>query len=96
MAKALKLTDQTLLTAKPDIIDSEIDDEIVMMNIDTGAYFGLDDIASIIWQKMKEPIQYGDLIDSLTAEYEVERQQCIDDLQPLLQQMQSEGLITAS
>ena len=60
------IKDNSMLQSNPEIIDSEIDDETVMMNIDTGAYFGLDSIASTIWQKLEEPLEYAALIDQLS------------------------------
>ena len=94
MAKQKKIEDHSILQVNAEIIDSEIDDETVMMDVETGAYYGLDSIASVIWKKIKEPTKYYDLIESLVADYEVERQQCNDDVMPLLEQMLESNLIT--
>lgn len=70
-----------------EVIDSNIDDEVVAMNVDTGAYYGLDPIASVIWEVLSEPHTIDELVDKLTEKYDVAPEQCKDDSMPLIEQM---------
>ena len=56
-----------------DVLDTDIDNETVMMDIDQGRYFGLNKTGTRIWALLAEPIVIGDLCDQLTAEFNVPR-----------------------
>lgn len=77
----------------PDIIDSPIDDEVVMMDVDKGAYFGLDSVGSQIWEELAEPHSLDALAEKLTQTYEVSVEQCKQDIAPLLEQMVESNLL---
>ena len=70
-------------------LETEIENETVMMHIETGSYFGLNPTGSRIWALLAEPIVIGDLCDRITEEFEVSRELCelqvVDFLQCLLE-----------
>ena len=96
MTKSSSISNESLLQANLDIIDSEIDDELVMMNVDTGGYFGLNPVATQVWAQLKEPKSLDALIQVLQQEYEVDTEQCRSDVLPLLEQMRDAGLLQVS
>ena len=96
MSSNLRINNESLLQVNPDIIDSEIDDEMVMMNIDTGDYFGLNTVASQVWMRLKEPKRLDTLIQILQDEYDVASEQCIADVMPLLEKMHEAKLLQIS
>src|SRR5260370_1439590 len=63
------IADITLIARSASVLAAEVDGEIVMMSIEHGRYFGLDDIASAIWKRIDPPCPFGDLIDRLAAEW---------------------------
>lgn len=63
-------------TQNTDIIGSPIDDEMVMMDVDKGSYFGLNSMGSEIWNLIEEPKTIKQLVDALIDEYEVSRDEC--------------------
>jgi hypothetical protein len=69
------------------IVQSKIDDETVMMDTDSGFYFGLNAVASVIWELLKEEHTLEQLVDKLMMEYTVSREQCLRETTQLLQQM---------
>jgi hypothetical protein len=75
------------------MITANIDTELVMMDADRGAYFGLDEIGTRIWNMLAEPQSLVQLCDKLVEEYEVERATCEQDVSQLLSQMQAQNLI---
>jgi hypothetical protein len=70
--------DTTIIKAKQlikrssDILASEVDGEIVMMSIEHGKYFGLDDVGSEIWKRLENEISFGKLCDDLAKDYDVD------------------------
>ncbi len=75
----MKLTNETILQRNPEIISSKIDDEVVMMSIEEGKYFGLDPIGSIIWELLEQPQSLADIIPQLQKDFDVEEDQCQED-----------------
>lgn len=59
-----------------ELLSSEIDGETIMMSIDNGKYYGLNTVASRIWEILKEEPLFSEIIDLLTTEYDIERTQC--------------------
>lgn len=78
---------------KPGILAADMDGETVMMDADTGKYYKLSEIGGRIWTLTKEPISREELIRALTDEYDVDRDQCEEDIAPFMEQMIQNGLI---
>jgi hypothetical protein len=41
----------------PDIVAADMDGETVMMSIEAGEYFGLNDVGTFLWEFMAEPVR---------------------------------------
>jgi hypothetical protein len=76
-----------------EIIQSKIGDEVVMLDMDSGYYFGLNSVASVIWALMENEISFDLLIDALMTKFEVERSVCESDTQELIDQMLEKKII---
>ena len=91
----MKLTTDTILARNPEIISSKIDDEVVMMSIEEGKYFGLDPIGSIIWELLEEPASLGQLVPLLLEQFDVPKDQCEKDCMSfILDMLEKKTLIT--
>ena len=55
------VADATRIARSPSVLAAEVDGEIVMMSIEQGLYFGLDDIGSDIWKRIDPPCLFADL-----------------------------------
>ncbi len=64
------LTDRVV--ANGDLLSTEIDGETVMMNMDSGQYYALNDVGSRIWQELANPVEVDGLCRRLEAEYDAE------------------------
>ena len=49
------ISEETLIRRTASVLTAEIDKQIVMMDIESGRYLGLDDIGSVIWQRLESP-----------------------------------------
>ena len=76
-----------------DVLDTEIDDQTVMMDIEQGSYFGLNETGTRIWALLAEPILIGDLCDRLMEEFEVPREQCEQQVVGFLGHLMERGLL---
>jgi hypothetical protein len=64
-----------------------------MMDARSGRYVGLDDIGSVIWQRLETPCTFGQLVDGLVADYEAERAVIAADVRALLADMAAHGVV---
>jgi hypothetical protein len=75
------------------IIQSKIGEEVVMMDMDSGYYFGLNSVASSIWHKLSVEISLQDLVEKLFQEFKVDKQTCESDTLELLKDMLERNII---
>ena len=83
----------TTVQASDDVVVSQLDDEIVMMSIEKGAYYGLDEIGSRVWELLAAPRTVSEICDTLVQEYDVARAQCEQDMQEWFTELAGEDLI---
>lgn len=76
-----------------DVFHSEIKDEIVILNLKSGIYFGLDPIGTTIWSLLTQSKTVAEICSFLIKEYEVFSEECDRDLQELLQELTAANLI---
>ena len=75
------------------LVTADMDEDLVMMSLATNNYYSLDPIGKRIWMLLEEPIQVAELCNRLTAEFEVESSQCLEDLLGFLNDLKNEGLL---
>ena len=74
-------------------IISDMDGEKVMLSIKNGKYYNLGTIGGDIWDQIKEPKSIQALINSLMDIYEVEEEECKDQVLSFLDKLLEENLI---
>jgi len=86
--------DKIRLYRKLDKISTELEDETIILDMDSGVYNGLDSVGTAIWRLLKHEIFFADLRQALMDEYDVEKNVCETDILSFLQKLASNGLIT--
>ena len=93
IAEPASLTLDTVITHGDDQVFTIVDGEAVLMSVETGKYFKLDDIGTRIWALIEAPTAVGALCDQLTQEFSVERAACEADVLALLDRLLRNQLI---
>jgi hypothetical protein len=88
-----RLTLECVVQRDQDVIAAEADQDIVMVSIAKGLYYAVSDIARDIWEAVDRPKKISDLINDLTATYNVDRRVCEEQTLSLLEDLYSEGLL---
>lgn len=83
----------TVLRRTDDHVSAPLAEWLVMMDIDAGKYYMLDDIASVIWTRLAEPTSVTDLVASLCSRYDVPPSRCEAEVLPLLTKLHEKGLV---
>jgi len=87
------IADATVISRSPSVLTAEVEGELVMMSIEQGRYFGLDDIGSDIWRRIEPPCSFCALIDRLAADYDADRATIAADVQALLGRMAAHDVV---
>ncbi len=93
MSDTATITLDTTIKRAELIVSSELVDETVMMNVEKGVYYGLDDIETKLWQIIETPTSVSVLCDSLLSNYDVAREQGETDVLTFLNELHAEGII---
>lgn len=83
----------TLVEQNSSIDAADLNGEKVMMNLDLGQYFALNEVGSRIWEIMNEPISVNDIISKLLDEYSVDSETCKNTVLKFLESMNDAELI---
>jgi hypothetical protein len=71
-----------------------VDGEAVILNLDSGIYFGLDSVGTRMWELLAEHGSTESAITPLLAAYDVEEKQLREDLDALARKLAEHGLVT--
>lgn len=71
----------------------EIDGETLIINAETGYYFSLDGVGTLIWSMLADGVDEPDMVARIVSEYEVEESTARDDLQALVDALAGEELV---
>lgn len=83
----------SVVAQSPDQVSAEVDNEVVMMSVEKGLYYGLDEVASHIWRALAEPQTPRALCAALVQEFDVESDECEKDVLELLEELAKQDLI---
>ena len=86
------LAASTAIVRAPDQVSGDIEGRVVLLSIQNGEYYDLNEIGSRIWQLIEKPITIGALVDRLVEEFEVERPRCEAETLNFLQALLKDNL----
>jgi hypothetical protein len=87
--------DNIVVSIADDQVSSELAGEAVILNLETGKYYGLNSVGARIWNLLQEEKSLGEIRDTILAEYDVEAEQCEQDILELLQKLSDHDLLKA-
>lgn len=93
MSKQPAMVLDSIVARADGVVSSVLDGEVIMMSIDQGKYYGLDAIASEIWEILETPCSIRSLCDQLLPLYNVGREQGERDVLGFCQQAREQGII---
>ena len=88
------ITLESVIHRSSEVMASHIDEDLVMMNIDRGQYYALDEIGADIWARLEQPTQVQDLCQQLQRQYSVNPVTCEADVLALLNDMYENDLLS--
>ena len=87
------ITADTVIVQDNEPVAATVDQEVVMLSVRAGAYFGLNGVGSEIWNMDSKPCRVGDVLDALAQVYDVDAENLNRDVIPYLQALLDRGLL---
>ena len=87
------LTVTSIIERDPEVIAAEADQDLIMVSIASGYYYGISNVAREIWDAIESPKRISDLIQDLTTTYNIDRTSCEDQTLSFLESLLKEGLV---
>lgn len=75
---------------------SEKNDEIVILNMESGMFFGLQDVSYDVWKIMEEHRDVASIVNEIVQIYDVARKEAEIDISNIINEMKENGLVIES
>ncbi len=82
-----------LYAAVPGLASADLDGEVVLLDVSSGRYFGLNGVAARIFNLVTEPRTLAEVVDVLVAEYEADRSLLHADAETFLDELVRRDLV---
>ena len=83
----------TRLRIPSQVISRLVDDETVVLDLESGMYFGLDGVGKRIWESLAEGRRLGEIVTIIVGEYEVDESQAQQDVLSFAHELVERGLL---
>lgn len=93
MSSESALNLQSTVVRSPDQVSGDLDGKVVLLSIENGEYYNMNEVGSRIWALLEKPMTASALIEALLAEFEVERATCEREALAFLAQLQKDKLL---
>lgn len=85
---------QATLKRNPDLLAVDMDGETVMMDMESGNYFGINEVGSHIWELLESNQSIETIIDDVKRHFEAKEDDNVqDDVLAFLNDMQEQSLV---
>lgn len=94
IADKREIKDATLIQRRTALIESNVQEEIICLDLEGSQYIGFNGTASLIWSKIEFPVRFKDLLNIITAKFAVDYSQAKTDAIHFLEKLYDKKLIT--
>jgi len=88
------MSDTTQVVAAHDVMTADFSPEVVLLNLQDGVYYGVEDVGARVWTLLQSPIAVGAILETIAAEFEVDRERSDREVRAFVQQLVDRGLAT--
>ena len=92
----MELTSDSIVVATPRMVSADLGEEVIVLHLENGLYFGLGNVGARIWKLLKKPVSVGKIEELLQDEYEVDPETCRKEVLSLISRLLEENLVEVS
>ncbi|MEO5937207.1 MAG: PqqD family peptide modification chaperone [Terriglobales bacterium] len=89
---SLSLTSRVKVT--PEQVSSELGQEVVILHVKNGVYYGLDEVGVVIWKALQQGCQVAEIIARVMGEFDVDQAKCEQDVLRILGELVDAQLVS--
>jgi len=86
----------SVLRPKASVTARRLLEEMVLLDLETGCYFGLNPVGTEVWERVQGGAALGDIIAGIVEAYEVARADCERDVLKLAGELVERGLVSVA
>lgn len=90
------MDDDTVFSVASRVVGTELDGEFVMLDPDSGNYYGLNEVGSAVWRLLATPRRLDEVVAHVCATFDVGAEGCRQDVERLLAELTERRLVTVS
>lgn len=91
----MAIASDTKIGKTTDFIESEVDDETILMHLDQGSFLSLKGTGQRIWSLLDEPASIDGLVAALVREFDIDEASCRADVAAFVGRLDELGLVNA-
>ncbi|MBD5781096.1 PqqD family protein [Pelagicoccus sp. NFK12] len=76
-------------------VSCKLEDDTVVLDPKTGAYFRLNSVGARIWTLIDQPADLSTIVETLQGEYEITRDRCEHESLAFLEMLKEKGLLAS-
>ena len=84
---------ETKPTIPPQVMSRVVGDDTVLLDLESGMYFGVDGVAKQIWESISEGRSLGETAEVIASEYEVDEASAQADVLEFVSELVARGLL---
>jgi hypothetical protein len=82
-----------IVRAAPNQVSCDLSGESIILDLDSGIYYGLNEVGARVWALVQEPVALRAVLEALLEEYDVDPGRCAADLLNLARELAERGLL---
>ena len=85
--------DEQVVARTDESLSATLDGEAVLLQPEAGMYYGMNDVATVLWERLEEPATVANLRAELRSEFDVEAAVADRDLRAFLADLEAADLV---
>jgi hypothetical protein len=85
----------TRLSVPPQVMSRLVGDETVLLDLESGMYFGLEGVGQRVWELIGEDLALREIVAIIVSEYEIEQSEAQADVIAFVHDLVERGLLAA-
>jgi hypothetical protein len=89
----MDLSSDSVIVATARHVSADMGEEIILLHLENGLYFGLGNVGTRIWQLLEKPVTVREIERVLLEEYDVEPERCHAEVLRLVSDLVDQQLV---
>jgi hypothetical protein len=85
--------DSVISRNESNFLANPVGEEIIILNMETGDYLGLNKVGAFIWDQLQGPVTVQKIIDNLMTEFDIDSETCSIETLSYLKKINQLGLL---